>query len=117
AAAAGGAVDEVDALVAAAHALAGHLEDPELADGEQGGAGAVALHALAEAVFDVLAVAGVAHVDQVVDDDAAEVAELELAADLLDRLAVGLVGVGLGVAGIAHLAGVHVDGDQGLGLV
>ena len=42
AAAAGGAVGEVHALVAGSHALAGHLEDAELADGEDGRAGAVA---------------------------------------------------------------------------
>src|SRR5204863_4438174 len=103
--AAGGAVGEVDGLVAGAHALAGHLEDAKLGDGEDGGLGAVALESLGEAVLDVLPVAAIAHVDEVVDDDAAHVAEAQLAADFVDGLDVGLVGVGLGVAGLAALAG------------
>jgi hypothetical protein len=58
----------------------------------------------------------VAHVDEVADDEPAQVAETELAADLVDGLDVGLVGVGLGVLGAAAAARVDVDGDEGLGL-
>lgn len=55
-AAAGGTVGKVDALGARAHALTGHLEDPELGDRGDGCAGAVALEAFAEAALDLLAV-------------------------------------------------------------
>lgn len=111
-----GAGLEVLLLEGAPHALAGHLEDAELADREDRAAGAVALQAFAEPVLDLLAVRG-AHVDQVVDDQPAQVAEAELPADLVDGLEVGLEGVGLGVAGGAALARVDIDRDEGLGLL
>src|SRR5215207_1010159 len=65
------------------------------------------------------AVAPLLHVDEVEDEDAAEVTESDLARDLLDRLHVGARdGVFESRAAAAdELAGVDVDGDERLGLV
>ena len=108
----------VDALAErGSHALAGELDEAELADRAEAGAGAVGLEQGAEPLLDLAAVLGGHHVDEVADHDAAHVAEAELACDLVDGFLVGFEGVGLGVAGVAGLAGVDVDGDEGLGLV
>ena len=58
-----------------------------------------------------------AHVDEVVDDDAAEVAQPQLPGDLLGRVQVHLEGGLLGVVVGAEVAAVDVDGDQRLGLL
>ena len=96
------------------HPLARHLQDPEGADARRSGAGAVTLEVLAEAGLDRAAVLAVRHVDQVVDDHAAEVAQAQLAAYLVDALLVGAERRGLGVAVLAHPAAVDVDGHDGL---
>jgi len=57
------------------------------------------------------------HVDEVDDDDAAEIAQPDLADHLVDRLQVGLEHGLLEVALADVLPGVHVDGDQRLGVV
>ena len=57
------------------------------------------------------------HVDEVVDDDAAEVAESDLPGDLLGGQDVHLIGRLLGGVLGAEVAAVDVDGHQGLGLV
>ena len=63
----------------------------------------------------VVAVAPDLHVDEVDDDDAADVAQAQLAGDLLGRLQVVAVD-GLLQVGAAHvLAGVDVDDGEGLG--
>jgi hypothetical protein len=57
------------------------------------------------------------HVDEIDDDDAAEVAQPQLAHDGLGRFQVGLEDGFFQVA-MPHVgAGVHVDGGHGLGLV
>ena len=81
------------------------------------GAGPVALDRVAHRLLDAAAVLLVAHVDEVVDDDAAQVAQPELAGDLLGGLQVHLVGRLLGVVVGPEVAAVDVDGDQRLGLV
>ena len=58
-----------------------------------------------------------AHVDEVVDDHAAQVAQAQLAGDLLGGLQVHLVGGLLGVVVGPEVAAVDVDGDQRLGLL
>ena len=102
---------------ARAHALARELDDAELADLRDGRLGAVAREVLLETVLDVAAMLRRAHVDEVADDDAAEVAQAQLARDLVDGLLVGLVRVRLAVAGAARAARVHIDRDERLGLV
>ncbi len=70
-----------------------------------------------ERLEDLVAVLGPLHVDEVDDDDAAQVAQPDLAHDLAGRLEVDLEHRLLEVA-LAHvLAGVDVDGHQGLGVV
>jgi hypothetical protein len=65
-----------------------------------------------------LAVAALIHVDEVDDDDAAEIAQPDLAHDFLDGIDVGLDDGVFQARRLADvLAGVDVDGDQRLGLV
>ena len=111
------AVHEVRLVEARAHALAGHLHDAEVADLQRRRLGAVTAQVVVETGLDLAPVLRRAHVDEVVDDDAAEVAQAELAGDLVHRLLVGVEGVGLAVARAAALAAVHVDGHHRLGLV
>ena len=111
------AIDVVRLADARAHALARELDDSELADLRDGRLGAVAREVLLETVLDVAAMLRRAHVDEVADDDAAEVAQAQLARDLVDGLLVGLVRVRLAVAGAARAARVHIDRDERLGLV
>ena len=59
----------------------------------------------------------VAHVNEVVDDDPAQVAEPQLSGDLPGRLQIHLVSRFLGIIIGAEIAAVDVDGDQGLGLI
>src|SRR5262249_4307498 len=98
-------------------ALPGHLDQAELRNLEDLGAGTVALDSVAQGLLDAAAVLFVAHVDEVVDDDAAEVAKPELAGNFLGRVQVHLIGGFLGVVVRGEVAAIHVDGDQGLGLV
>ena len=58
-----------------------------------------------------------AHVDKIVDDHAAQVAEPDLPGDFLGGHDIYLVRGVLGRAFGAETAAVHVDGHQGLGLV
>src|SRR5439155_10767413 len=100
-----------------AHTLSGHLDQAELGDLEHVGARLVPGERLLERLFDLLPVLLVLHVDEVDDDDAAKVAEPDLADDLAHRLEVdlehGLVEVPL----TDVLARVHVDRDERLGVV
>jgi hypothetical protein len=117
AAAAVGAVDEHRRLDALVDALAGHLEQAQRRDGQDVGAGLVLLQGLLDRVVDHVAVLLLPHVDQVDDQQAADVAQAQLAGDLLDGLEVDLED-GLVLVGAAPvLAGVDVDGDERLGLV
>ena len=63
------------------------------------------------------AVVGVLHVDEVDDDDAAEVAQAQLARDHLRRLEVGLEDRVVEAAAADEAAGVDVDRRHRLGLV
>ena len=70
-----------------------------------------------EAPLDSAVVALLLHVDEVDDDEAREVAQLQLAGDLVGRLGVGRERRFLDREFARRLAGVDVDGDQRLGLV
>src|SRR5438552_3754991 len=85
-----GAIGIDRALEARAHALAGHLDDAELAHAQDLGLGPIVLELVVELLLEVAAVALVAQVDEVADDHAAQVAQAELAGDLLGGLHVGL---------------------------
>ncbi len=56
-----------------------------------------------------------AEVDEVADDDAAEVAKAELAGNFVGGFHVGFEGGGFGVGMLAEFSAVDVDGDDGLG--
>ena len=103
---------------ALADALAGHLHEAERGDLGDLVLGAVAAQALEQAAQHEVAVALEHHVDEVDDDDAADVAQPELADDLLGRLEV-VAGDGLlEVAALTgELAGVDVDDGHRLGAV
>ena len=100
-----------------ARSLSGHLDEPELGDLEDVGPRLVRPQRLREGTVDLLAVAGALHVDEVDDDQAAEVPEAELVHDLLDRLEVGLQDRLLEIALADEAAGVHVDRGERLALV
>ena len=58
-----------------------------------------------------------AHVDEVVDDHAAQVAQAQLPGDFARGQQVHLIGGFLGRIVGAEIAAVDVDGHQGLGLI
>ena len=77
----------------------------------------IASKGIAERLFDVPAMILVLHVDEVVDDHAAQVAQPQLPADLLGRLKIHLIGGLFGVVVRPEVAAVHVDRHQRLGLL
>ena len=103
---------------AEAELLAGHLHEAERRDLGDLVLGAVAGEALDEAPQHEVAVRLEHHVDEVDDDDAADVAQAQLAHDLFGRLEV-VLGDGLFevAAGADELAGVDVDDGHRLGAV
>ena len=73
---------------------------------------------LFQRLHHALSVAALVHVDEVDDDDAAEIAEADLTDDLGYGVEVGLDDGVFKARGLAdELSGVDVDGDKGLGLV
>ena len=101
-----------------ADALARHLHQAERGDLGDLVPGAVAAEALHQPAQHQVAVGLQHHVDEVDDDDAADVAQPELAHDLLGCLEVVLGDRLLEVAaGAGELAGVHVDDGHRLGAV
>ena len=101
-----------------AELLAGHLHEAERGDLGDLVLGAVAAQALDQTAEHEVAVRLEHHVDEVDDDDAADVAQAQLAHDLLGGLEVvlrdGLFEV---AAGADELAGVDVDDRHRLGAV
>ena len=75
----------------------------------------VAVHGVAQRPFDVAAMSFLPHVDEVVDDHAAQIAQSQLAGDLLGGGQIQLVGGFLGRVVGAEAAAVDVDGHQGFG--
>src|SRR5258706_3820001 len=123
-----GAADEAGAAAARAvdvrslfqrglQPLAGKLHQAEARDLADLHAGAVVLERVAQAVLDFPLVALRLHVDEVDDDQAAEVAQAQLAGDLVGRLQVGAVGRLLDVAAFRRARRIDVDGDPRPGVV
>ena len=88
-----------------------------MGEAEHVGPGVIVPHGVLQGLEHLLPVGLLVHVDEVDDDDAADVPEAELDGDLPSGLAVG-VGDGLLQVVLAHvLARVHVDDGHGLGPV
>ena len=99
--------------------LARHLDQAQRRDLHHVGLGLVLVERLAQRLQDLVAVRGPRHVDEVDDDDPADVAQAELAHDLLGRLDVHLRDRVLepALAAAGEAAGVDVDHRQRLGVV
>ena len=117
AAARAGAGTRQDLLEVAAGALAGDLDQAELGDLEDARAGAVPGQLLLEPLEHLAAVLGILHVDEVHDEDAAEVAQADLPGDLGDRLEVRREDRLLERVAADEPSRVDVDRDERLGLV
>ena len=102
---------------AGAQALARHFEEAEVADAADLNAGAVEAKRFLQPALDGAVVALLLHVDEVDDDEAGEVAQLQLAGDLVGSLEVRVVRGLLDGELTRRLAGVHVDGDERFRLV
>ena len=98
-------------------ALARHLEQAEAADLADLDARAVLAHGVAQPVFDFPLVFLRAHVDKVDNDQAAEVANAQLARDFVGCLEVGIQRGRFDVAALGGAGRVDVDGHQRLGMV
>lgn len=99
-------------------ALAGHLHNAELRDRENVVLGFVGGHQLDHLFVNGVPVTPFLHVDEIHDDQTAEISEADLAGDLGGGLKIhGVDDVFLVAAAVLVGAGVHVDGDEGLGLV
>ena len=97
--------------------LSGHLEQPETGDAPDLHAGAVGLQRVVQPVLDEPLVLRRGHVDQIDDDQAAEVADAQLAGHLVHGLEIGLQRRLLDIGALGRPRGVHVDGDNRLGVV
>ena len=100
-----------------AQALAGHFQQAEARDAANLDAGAVLLHGIAEAVFHSLLVLQRLHVDEVDDDETAEVAQAQLTSNFVCGFQVGVGGRGLDVRALGGAGRVDVDSHQRFGVV
>src|SRR5690606_18092967 len=94
-------------------ALTGHLQQAEARDTADLDARAVGFQRFTHFLFHGALVLGRGHVDEVDDDQAADVAQAQLARDFLGGFQVGLQCGFLDVAAFGGARRVDVDGDQG----
>src|SRR5579885_3105199 len=101
------------------HALARHDDEAEVVVGENLRRRLVVAQRVLQGLQHARAVASLLHVNEVEDEDAAEVAESDLPRDLFDRLHVGARDRVFQTRAAApdELARVHVNRDERLGLV
>jgi len=100
-----------------ARALSRHLHQAELSEAADGDLGAVARELLLQLGEHRRLVLLARHVDEVDDDDAAEVAQPQLARDRLAGFEVGLEDGVVEIAAADEAARVHVDRCERFGLV
>ena len=98
-------------------ALARHLEQAEARQPADLDARAIHLHRIAQPILDVALVLRRLHVDEIDDDQSADVADAQLARDLVRGFEVRIERRGLDVAAARGARRVDVDGDQRLGVV
>ena len=72
-----------------AQALAAHFHQAEFADGAKLHTGAVLAQGIAQAVFNIAAVAALVHVDEVDDDQSTQIAQAHLACNFVGGFEVG----------------------------
>ena len=97
--------------------LTGHFQQAEARDAADLYAGTVCFQAFADFLFHGALVFGRGHVDEVDDDQAADVAQAQLASDFFSRFKVGLQGGFFDIAAFGGARRVDVDGHQGFGRV
>lgn len=100
-----------------AQALARHFQQTETGDPPHLYAGAIFLQCFLEAVFHFALIARRGHVDEIDDDQAAEVAQAQLAGDFIRRFQIGLQRGFLDVAALGGATGVDIDRGQRFGAV
>lgn len=105
------------ATEAFADALAGHFDETEIGDLEDIGFGAIALESGDKGGADAVAVFGAFHVDEVDDDQTADVSDAELIDDFGDGFEVGLEDGVLEVFATDKASGIDIDGGESFGLV
>src|SRR5690606_33084151 len=98
-----------------AQALTGHLQQAEAADAANLYTGTVGSQGFAHLVFDGALVLDRSHVDEVDDDQTADITQTQLAGDFFRRLQIGLQGGFLDVAALGGACRVDVDGNQCFG--
>jgi len=99
-------------------ALAGDRDQAKVVELENLGRSSIGFESFFEGGHDLVAVLAVVHVDEVDDDDAAQVAQANLANDLRHGVEVGLDDGVFEARRLADIfAGIDVDGDQRFGLV
>src|SRR6185295_7123172 len=108
-----------DAFQGLLGAFAGDAHQAEFVESQSFGWGAILLQGLIERGQNFFAVAALLHVDEIAYDDAAEVAQADLADDFLHGFEVGLDDGVLEARGAAAyiFSGVDVDRDEGFGVV
>src|SRR5579872_690826 len=97
--------------------LAGHFDEAKRADPQDFRSGPIAPDGVPQGALDAPAMALFAHVDEVVDDHAPQVAQTNLAADFGRGPEVHLIGRFFRVVVGPKVATVDVNGDHRLGLV
>src|SRR5262245_51938750 len=97
--------------------LARHLEEAEARDPSDLYARTIHFHGVAEAILDLALVTRRAHVDEVDDDEAADVTQPELASDLIRRFEVGIERRRFDVLAARRTGGVDVDRYQRFGVI
>src|SRR5471030_3114119 len=98
-------------------ALTGHFQQAEARDATDLHASAVGFQAFADFLFHGALVLGRGHVDEVDDDQAADVAQAQLTGDFFGGFKVGLQGGFFDVAAFSGARRVDVDGHQGFGRI
>ena len=98
-------------------ALTGHFQQTEARNAADLDAGAVGFQSFADFFFHGALVLGRSHIDEVDDDQAADITQAQLAGDFFGRFQVGLQGGFFDVAAFGRTRRVDVDGHQGFGRV
>ncbi len=98
-------------------ALARHFQQAEARDTADLHPGAIHPQGIAQPVFHFALVFGGLHIDEVDDDQAAQVAQPQLAGDFIGRFQIGIQRGFLDVAALGGARRVDVDGDQRFGMV